>query len=103
MRGTGSKVWDDYLRAAEQCKGVLRHAWYPSETNRKPEFGVYLANKCERCEHERVRIVNRLTGEALTPWRYIPKDKVLYKSVTANSMDEWRVRYLASLRKNVKR
>ena len=84
------------VAAIEQCKGVLRHAWYPSTPTGTPEFGTYIANRCERCGHERVMIVGT-HGQPLTGWRYIPKDKELYKSVQAASMDEWRARYLANL------
>lgn len=85
-------------RAIEQCKGVLKHAWYPSTTDRTPEFGTYIANRCERCDTERLMIVDRF-GNALTKWRYVYVDKNLYKAIAAESMAEWRVRYLASLTK----
>jgi hypothetical protein len=83
----------EYEKAAGLCKGVLRHAWYPTTTDRVPTFGVYIANICERCGHERVMITNS-QGRKLTPWRYIPYDKAAYKAIQADSMDEWRERYL---------
>lgn len=85
-------------RAIEQCKGVLKHAWFPSTTDRTPEFGTYIANRCERCDTERLMIVDR-HGNPLTRWRYVYVDKVLYKSIAAESMAEWRMRYLAALTK----
>lgn len=90
----------DAIRAIEQCKGVLRHAWYETTTDRVPEFGShYIANRCERCGHERVMAVGT-HGQKVSNWRYIPQDKDLYKSVQAASMDEWRERYIASLNNN---
>lgn len=37
------------------CKGVLRHAWYPSSGNRTPkrEGDAYIYNRCERCDRDR--------------------------------------------------
>lgn len=37
-----------------ECKGVLKHAWYESTTDRRPEFGIYVALRCERCGAERL-------------------------------------------------
>jgi hypothetical protein len=95
-------VPDDRLRAIrdiEACKGVLRHAWYPipSPSDRKPEFGVYIANRCERCGGERMMAVGQ-HGQKITGWRYVYPDKVLYRSVTAESMDQWRERYIERMK-----
>lgn len=84
----------DYEEVVQECKGVLKHAWYTSTTNRKPKAGVYIANRCERCGNERVMAVMPGSGRALTPWRYLPADPVAYKAIKADSMDEWRAMYL---------
>lgn len=87
---------DRIEQAIGECKGVLKHAWYPSTTDRTPEFGTYIANRCERCGAERLMSVGAF-GQRITGWRYIFPDKHLYRSITAESMDEWRAKYLNNL------
>lgn len=87
---------DRLVRAISECKGVLRHSWYPTTTDRKAEFGTYIANRCERCGTERLMVVGPL-GQRVSGWRYVHTDEVLFKSITADSMDEWRTRYVQNL------
>jgi hypothetical protein len=87
----------ELIKQITLCKGVLRHAWFPTTTDKVPEFGAYIVNACERCGTHRYMIISR-RGEPLTKWRYEYQDKLLYKQVTAESMEEWRSRYAKTMR-----
>ena len=87
----------------EDCKGVLRHSWYtePQTGTREPGI-IQINNRCERgCGTTRHMKVDRW-GNVVSKWRY--KHVEGYGDVRAESMTEWRQRYVARLvRKERKR
>jgi len=42
----------------ETCR-TFGHAWYSSSTDKRPDFGVFIALRCDRCSAERLDNVDR--------------------------------------------
>jgi hypothetical protein len=84
------------VHTIEECKGVLRHSWYTEPQTATGEPGVIqINNRCERgCGTTRHMKTDRF-GNKLSNWRYTYVEG--YKDIKAESMTEWRQRYIASL------
>ena len=92
-------------KAILDCKGGLRHAWYPADATGNPQWGVYIENRCERCGRRRRLKVNS-SGAKIGNWTYIPAEgttKEEYKAITVGSLDDWRLDYIRNLRRDGKR
>jgi len=83
----------EYIR----CR-TIGHAWFDTDSTWKPQFGVPLTVRCERCGMERRVAVQWRTGEMLGKYRYVrPKDYLYTKDQPAPTRDEFR-RLLLALR-----
>lgn len=60
---------DPYLK----CR-VLGHAWDEIPVTKRPEFGVYMWFRCERCSTLRYDIVNQFNGDLLSRSYQKPSD-----------------------------
>lgn len=92
-------------QAIRDCKGGLRHAWYPADATGNPQWGTYIENACERCGRRRRLKVNSY-GAKIGNWTYInapgvSKDE--YKAVTVGGINDWRLDYISRLRRDGKR
>lgn len=78
----------------EVCR-TFGHAWYESTTDKKAEYGVLIALRCERCDTERLDNVD-YWGNFLRR-RYDYPDGYQYNSSegeAAPTRQEWRQRWM---------
>lgn len=81
------------LSGAIRC-ATLGHAWHDYDSNWRPEFGVALTVRCERCGRERRDTINEY-GTLLARHYWPRKPLLTYQKGQRPSMADFRVMLLA--------